>query len=109
MLQAGINEPTRELLKPGVHILSIEQVSKNYGLQPLFENVSLGLNSEDRVGVVGVNGSGKTTLLRLIARQLQPDSGRIIFATGVSVGYLAQNPPFDPDQTVLDAVFAATD
>ena len=92
-----------------MHILSIESVSKNYGLEPLFEQVSLGLDSEDRIGVVGVNGSGKTTLLRLIARQLEPDSGRIIFATGVSVGYLPQNPPFDPDQTVLDAVFAATD
>ena len=92
-----------------MHILSIESVSKNYGLEPLFEQVSLGLDSEDRIGVVGVNGSGKTTLLRLIARQLQPDSGRIISATGVSVGYLPQNPPFDPDQTVLDAVFAAND
>lgn len=92
-----------------MHILSIESVSKNYGLEPLFEQVSLGLDSEDRIGVVGVNGSGKTTLLRLFARQVQPDSGRIIFATGVSVGYLPQNPPFDPDQTVLDAVFAASD
>jgi ATP-binding cassette subfamily F protein uup len=92
-----------------MHILSIESVSKTYGMKPLFEDVSLGLDSEDRIGVVGVNGSGKTTLLRLLARQLQPDSGRIIFATGVSVGYLPQNPPFDPDQTVLDAVFAASD
>lgn len=92
-----------------MHILSIESVSKNYGVKPLFEDLSLGLDSEDRIGVVGVNGSGKTTLLRLLARQLQPDSGRIIFATGVSVGYLPQNPPFDPDQTVLDAVFAASD
>lgn len=92
-----------------MHILSIESVSKTYGMKPLFEDVSLGLDSEDRIGVVGVNGSGKTTLLRLLARQLQPDSGRIIFTTGVSVGYLPQNPPFDPDQTVLDAVFAASD
>lgn len=92
-----------------MHILSIESVSKNYGLDPLFEAVSLGLDSEDRIGVVGVNGSGKTTLLRLIARQLAPDSGRIIFASGVSLGYLPQNPPFDPDQTVLDAIFAASD
>jgi ATP-binding cassette subfamily F protein uup len=92
-----------------MHILSIESVSKNYGVKPLFEGVSLGLDSEDRIGVVGVNGSGKTTLLRLLARRLQPDSGRIVFATGVSVGYLPQNPPFDPDQTVLDAVFAASD
>lgn len=91
-----------------MHILSIESVSKNYGLKPLFENVSLGLDSENRIGVVGVNGSGKTTLLRLIARQLEPDSGRIVFASGVSVGYLPQNPPFEPQQTVLEAVFAAS-
>jgi ATP-binding cassette subfamily F protein uup len=92
-----------------MHILSIESISKSYGLTPLFENVSLGFDSEDRIGVVGANGSGKTTLLRLIARQLQPDSGRITFATGVSLGYLSQNPPFDPEQTVLDAVFATSD
>lgn len=92
-----------------MHILSLESVSKNYGLKPLFENVSLGLDSEDRIGVVGVNGSGKTTLLRLIARQLEPDSGRIVFAAGVSLGYLPQNPLFDPEQTVLEAVFAASD
>jgi ABC transport system ATP-binding/permease protein len=92
-----------------VHILSLESVSKTYGLKPLFENVSLGLDSADRVGVVGVNGSGKTTLLRLIARELHPDSGRIVFAAAVSAGYLPQNPPFDPEQKVLEAVFAASD
>jgi ABC transport system ATP-binding/permease protein len=92
-----------------MHILSIEAVSKNFGIRPLFENVSLGLDSSDRVGVVGVNGSGKTTLLRLIAGEEKPDSGRIVFAEGVSLGYLPQNPPFEPGQTVLDTVFAASD
>ena len=92
-----------------MHILSLESVSKSYGLKPLFEGVSLGLDSEDRVGVVGVNGSGKTTLLRLIARQLDVESGKIVFAAGVSIGYLPQNPPFDPAQTVLEAAFAAND
>jgi ATP-binding cassette subfamily F protein uup len=92
-----------------MHILSIEAVSKSYGLRPLFENVSLGLDSQDRVGVVGVNGSGKSTLLRLIAGEEQPGAGRIVFAEGVSVGYLPQNPQFEAEQTVLDAVFAASD
>jgi ATP-binding cassette subfamily F protein uup len=92
-----------------MHILSIEAISKNYGIRPLFENVSLGLDSSDRIGVVGVNGSGKTTLLRLIAGEEKPDTGRIVFAADVSVGYLPQNPPFEPGQTVLDAIFAASD
>jgi ATP-binding cassette subfamily F protein uup len=92
-----------------MHILSIESLSKNYGLKPLFENVTLGFDSQDRIGVVGANGSGKTTLLRLIAGAEQPDTGRIVFAEGVSLGYLPQNPSFAPEQTVLDAVFAASD
>jgi ATP-binding cassette subfamily F protein uup len=92
-----------------MHILSIESLSKNYGLKPLFENVTLGFDSQDRIGVVGANGSGKTTLLRLIAGAEQPDTGRVVFAEGVSLGYLPQNPPFRPEQTVLDAVFAASD
>ncbi|HUQ33422.1 MAG TPA: ABC-F family ATP-binding cassette domain-containing protein [Pyrinomonadaceae bacterium] len=92
-----------------MHILSIETISKNYGIRPLFENVSLGLDSSDRIGVVGINGSGKTTLLRLIAGKETPDTGRIIFAENVSLGYLPQNPPFDPDATVLDTIFAASD
>lgn len=91
-----------------MHILSIEAISKNYGIRPLFENVSLGLNSNDRIGVVGVNGSGKTTFLRLIAGEEQPDTGRIVFAEGVSIGYLPQNPPYNAEDTVLDAVFAAS-
>jgi ATP-binding cassette subfamily F protein uup len=92
-----------------MHILSIEAVSINYGIRPLFENVTLGFDSTDRVGVVGANGSGKTTLLRLIAGEEQPDTGRIVFAEDVSVGYLPQNPPFEPDQTVLDTIFASSD
>ncbi|HJR09512.1 MAG TPA: ABC-F family ATP-binding cassette domain-containing protein [Pyrinomonadaceae bacterium] len=92
-----------------MHILSIESLGKTYGLKPLFEHVTLGFDSQDRVGVVGANGSGKTTLLRLIAGDEQPDSGRIVFAEGTTVGYLPQNPPFEPEQTVLDAVFAASD
>jgi ATP-binding cassette subfamily F protein uup len=91
-----------------MHILAIESISKNYGIRPLFENVSFGLDSSDRVAVVGVNGSGKTTLLRLIAGEERPDTGRIVFASDVSVGYLPQNPPFEPGQTVLDAIFAAS-
>src|SRR5215207_1819930 len=92
-----------------MHILSVEAVSKDYGLRPVLANVSLGLDGDDRVGVVGVNGSGKTTFLRLIAGDERPDAGRIILADGVTVGYLPQNPPYAAEATVLEAVFAASD
>src|SRR5215208_4110104 len=92
-----------------MHILSVEAVCKDYGLRPILENVSLGLNSDDRVGVVGANGSGKTTLLRLVAGRERPDAGRITLADGVSIGYLPQNPPYAAEATVLETVFAASD
>src|SRR5688500_4269822 len=92
-----------------MHILSVEAVSKDYGLRPILENVSLGLDSNDRVGLVGVNGSGKSTFLRLVAGDELPDSGRVTLADGVSVGYLPQNPPYAAEATVLEAVFAASD
>jgi ATP-binding cassette subfamily F protein uup len=92
-----------------MHILSLERVGKSYGLKPLFADVSMGLDSKDRVGVVGRNGSGKTTFLRLVAGDEQPDTGRVVFAEGVSIGYLPQNPPFNPELSVLDTVFASGD
>ena len=90
-----------------MHILSIIAVSKTYGFKPLLENVNLGFNDTDRIGVEGVNGSGKSTLLRLIAGAETPDTGRLVFAEGVTIGYLPQNPTFAAGQTVLEAIFAA--
>src|SRR5918993_5798926 len=92
-----------------MHILSVEAVSKDYGLRPVLDNVSLGLDSQDRVGVVGVNGSGKSPFLRLVAGAERPDAGRIILAGGVTIGYLPQNPPYAAEATVLETVFAASD
>ncbi|HEX6184104.1 MAG TPA: ABC-F family ATP-binding cassette domain-containing protein [Pyrinomonadaceae bacterium] len=92
-----------------MHLLSVEAVCKDYGLRPILENVSLGLDSDERVGVVGANGSGKTTLLRLVAGHERLDAGRITLADGVSIGYLPQNPPHAAEATVLETVFAASD
>ena len=75
-----------------MNILSLENVSKNYGIKPLFEDVTLGLEDTDRIGIIGANGSGKTTLLRVIAGLEQPDQGRVTRANGKTLNYLAQNP-----------------
>ena len=50
-----------------MNILSLENVSKNYGIKPLFENVTLGFEDTDKIGIIGANGSGKTTFLRVVA------------------------------------------
>jgi ATP-binding cassette subfamily F protein uup len=89
-----------------MNLLSLENASKTYGIKPLFESVSFGLAQADRIGVIGANGSGKSTLLRVIAGEEQLDAGRVVLANGTVVAYLSQNPPYDPDQTVIEAVFS---
>ncbi|HEX2490058.1 MAG TPA: ABC-F family ATP-binding cassette domain-containing protein [Blastocatellia bacterium] len=89
-----------------MNILSLESVSKTYGIKPLFESVSFGLDESDKVGVIGANGSGKSTLLRVIAGEEPPDTGRVVIANERVVAFLSQNPSYDPDQTVIEAVFS---
>ena len=91
-----------------MNIVSLENVSKNYGFKPLFENVTLGLEDRDKIGIIGANGSGKTTFLRIIAGLETPDTGRVTRAKGKSLAYLSQNPSYDENMTVLETIFAAS-
>src|ERR1700754_3115274 len=91
-----------------MNIISLEDISKSYGSKPLFEGVTLGLDEGEKVGLIGLNGSGKSTFLRILAGREQPDTGRAIVAGNRVVAYLPQNPPFDPEQAVLDVVFTAS-
>lgn len=91
-----------------MNILSLENVSKTFGIKPLFSSVSFGLDESDKIGVIGANGSGKSTLLKVIGGEEQSDTGRVVIANGKVIGYLSQNPPFDPEQIVIEAVFAGS-
>ena len=91
-----------------MNIVSLENVSKNYGFRPLFENVTLGLEDRDKIGIIGANGSGKTTLLRIIAGSETPDTGRVTRAKGKSLAFLSQDPPYDERLTVLETIFASS-
>ncbi|HEX6686513.1 MAG TPA: ABC-F family ATP-binding cassette domain-containing protein [Candidatus Limnocylindrales bacterium] len=80
-------------------------MSKGYGpTGPLLVDVSLGLDDADRVGVVGLNGAGKSTLLRLLAREEEPDSGRVTHRRDVRVSVLPQTLSWAPSLTVRDVV-----
>ncbi len=91
-----------------MNIVSLENVSKNFGFKPLFENVTLGLEDRDKIGIIGGNGSGKTTFLRITAGLEEPDTGRVVRAKGKTLAYLSQNPPYDENLTVLETIFASS-
>ena len=91
-----------------MNIVSLENISKNYGFKPLFENVTLGLEDRDKIGIIGANGSGKSTLLKIIAGVEVPDSGRVTRAKGKSLAFLSQNPAYDANLTVLETIFASS-
>jgi ATP-binding cassette subfamily F protein uup len=91
-----------------MNILSLENICKNYGSDPLFENVTIGLEANEKIGIIGANGSGKTTLLRIIAGMETPDTGRVTLADGRVLAFLSQNQPFDENATVLETIFNAS-
>ena len=90
-------------------LLNMENVRKTYGDRALLDNVSFYMKSGDRVGIVGVNGCGKSTFLRLAAGVESPDGGTVSYDPNVRLGYLPQNPAFDPENTVMEQVEAGLD
>lgn len=88
-----------------MNILSIENLSKSYGMKNLFHHLSFGIDENDKIGLIGVNGTGKSTFLKIIAGLEEADEGKVMIGNGIEVQYLAQNPDFDPQDTVLEQVF----
>ena len=86
-------------------ILDVQNVSKAFGAHVLFENISFSISEGQHVGLIAKNGTGKTTLLSLLSGKEPVDSGSIIYRKDVRVGFLEQQPKFDPEESVLDACF----
>ncbi len=89
------------------NLINLESVSKSFGERPLLDNVSTGVNATERVGVVGRNGAGKSTLLDVMAGVEPVDEGRVSVGSDVHIGFLRQNPSFDAEATILEAVVGA--
>ncbi|MBQ3386241.1 MAG: ABC-F family ATP-binding cassette domain-containing protein, partial [Eggerthellaceae bacterium] len=85
-------------------LLGTEKVIVDYPAKRVLDDVSLGVDSGDRIGIVGRNGDGKSTLLRVLAGVQAPDEGRVITTRGVHVGLLAQTDTLDNGETVRQAV-----
>ncbi|MEM9831484.1 MAG: ABC-F family ATP-binding cassette domain-containing protein [Bacteroidota bacterium] len=94
--------------------LSAEALSKQYltteGREKfLFHNISFGIESGQKVALVGINGSGKSTLMKIIAGREVPDQGEVVLSQGVRMAYAEQQPQFAPDDTVISFVYNSDD
>lgn len=85
-------------------LLTAERIRKSYTEKILLNDIALGINSGDKIGLIGINGAGKSTLLKIIAGLETPDAGTVTRSGGVRVGYLPQNPLFPDGITVLEQV-----
>lgn len=85
--------------------LDIQNLTKSFGAQVLFKDISFSVAEGQKIGLVAKNGTGKSTLLSILTGREGYDSGNIIFRRELKIGYLEQAPKFDPQDTVLDACF----
>ena len=90
-----------------INLINCEDVSLSYGLKPLLNHVSLGINETDRIGIVGLNGGGKTTLLEILTGLQEPDSGRVSRRSNLRFAVVTQRSPLPPGATVGEAILAS--
>ncbi|MEN9598668.1 MAG: hypothetical protein RL596_979, partial [Bacteroidota bacterium] len=88
-----------------MHYVSVEGLTKSYGINPLFKNISFHINEGDKIALIARNGVGKSTLLRIIAGIETPDSGTCKINKEVTVALFEQDPQFQEDKTVLENIF----
>ncbi len=90
-------------------ILIAQNLSKRFGANPLFENLSFSVHDGDRIGLIGPNGAGKSTLLAIFGREQEPDSGEVSFRKRARIGYVHQISDFAAGITVRQIIEAALD
>lgn len=91
-----------------MNLITLENITKSYSEKVLVNNISLGINDGEKIGLIGVNGTGKSTLLKIISGAEEPDSGTVTKPNKVRIEYLPQNPYYDENATVLEQVFKGT-
>ncbi|RRJ88555.1 ABC transporter ATP-binding protein [Paenimyroides tangerinum] len=90
-----------------MNYLSVENISKSFGARTLFEDVSFGINKDQKVAFVAKNGSGKTSILKIITGNDAPDSGQVVTRKGIRVEFLSQEPYLQDELTIEESIFAS--
>ena len=88
-----------------MHYVSVEELTKSFGIKPLFSNISFHIEEGDKIALVATNGSGKTTLLKILASQETADEGKVWINKDVDVVLFEQDPVFTENETVLNNIF----
>lgn len=88
-----------------MNLITLENISKSYSEKILANNVSLGINEGEKIGLIGVNGTGKSSFLKIVAGVEETDEGTVTKGNRVRIEYLAQTPDYDDNATVLEQVF----
>ncbi|HKJ06044.1 MAG TPA: ABC-F family ATP-binding cassette domain-containing protein, partial [Flavobacteriaceae bacterium] len=88
-----------------MNLLSVENIAKSYGELELFNNISFGINKDQKIALIAKNGTGKTTLLNILAGVDTPDDGKIVMRKGLKVAYLSQKNELNQNLTVEEAIF----
>src|SRR5882672_5971241 len=85
-------------------IINAQQISKKFGIAPLFQNISFTVSEGDRIGLIGPNGSGKSTLLQILEGRVKPDGGDVAIRKRTRLSYVSQQSDFRPDATVRSVI-----
>lgn len=88
-----------------MNIITLEKINKSYSEKVLLNNVSLGINDGDKIGLIGINGAGKSTFLKVVSGREEFFEGNITKGKNIRIEYLDQNPLFDTNSTVLEQIF----
>ena len=90
-----------------MNYLSVENISKSYGERVLFEDISFGINKDQKIAFIAKNGTGKTSILNIIVGNDIPDTGQIVSRKGLHIAFLSQNDNLQGEQTIEEAIFSS--
>ena len=90
-----------------VNYLSVENISKSFGERTLFENISFGINKDQKIAFIAKNGSGKTCIMKIINGEDEPDSGQVILRKEIKMAFLSQDHNLQDELTIEESIFAS--
>lgn len=90
-----------------MNLLTVENIAKSYGEHVLFQNLSFGVNKDQKIALIAKNGDGKTSILNILSGKDCPDAGSVNYRKGIRVSFLEQEPDLNPDLTVEQTIFAS--